>query len=192
MLIPPPLTSSSTSPLRRAELLRWPQLLALIREAGEDDQAAAARFMRAADADDDGAISFVEFASAASSEPRLQMADVALEAALQKLGDSPARRGRFGRKSPEERFDDMLEQCSRWESELGCTPDDCELTEQDFVEGEGEDRMLQVLKGSFAGARCQPVADALRICYLEYSPLRLGGDLIFKLLKRVVASQLTR
>ena len=82
----------------------------------------------------------------------------------------------------------MLEECSRWESELGCSPDDCELTE-DCVE-EGESRMLQVLQGAFVGARCQPVADALRVGYLEYSPLRLGGDLIFKLLKRVVASQL--
>ena len=133
---------------------------------------------------------------------------MALEAALQKLGAaSPAsKRGRFGRKSPDARFDEMLEQCAVWERELGCTPDECELVtlrkgdfiaaregEGDaFVEGDGEDRMLQVLRGSFAGARCQPVADALRICYLEYSPLRLGGDVIFKLLKRVVASQLTR
>ena len=83
----------------------------------------------------------------------------------------------------------MLEECARWESELGCTPNECEVTEQDLEE-EGEDRMLQVLKGSFVGARCQPVADALRVCYLEYSPLRFGGDLIFKLLKRVVESQL--
>jgi len=183
------LDSDASGSVDRAELLRSPQLLALIRETGEDDQAAVERFMLAADADNDGEISFVEFANAAASEPRLQMADEALEAALQAAGDSPARPGRFGRKSPEERFDHMLEECARWESELGCTPNECEVTEQDLEE-EGEDRMLQVLKGSFVGARCQPVADALRVCYLEYSPLRFGGDLIFKLLKRVVASQL--
>ena len=33
-------------------------------------------------------------------------------------------------------------------------------------------------------------ADALRVCYAEYSALRFGGDLIFKILKRVVAATL--
>ena len=52
------------------------------------------------------------------------------------------------------------------------------------------DRLKLVLLGSFVGARCQPVADALRVCYEEYSPLRFGGDIIFRVLKRVVASML--
>ena len=46
------------------------------------------------------------------------------------------------------------------------------------------------LRRAFAGSRCAQISDALRVCYLEYSPLRLGGDLIFKLLKRIVASQI--
>ena len=114
-----------------------------------------------------------------------------LRSALKRTGERrTGQRGRFGRQSPDQRFDAMLAQCLQWEEELGCGPDACELDEGD---GDGEDgRLLQVLKGSFAGARCQPVADALRVCYLEYSPLRLGGDLIFKLLKRVVAAQTSK
>jgi len=55
---------------------------------------------------------------------------------------------------------------------------------------EEEGRLLKVLKGSLVGARCEPVVDALKMVYLDYSPLRLGGDIIFKLLKRVVKTQL--
>ena len=183
--------TDASGSLDRAELLRSPLLLDLIRNPDEDDEAVVERFMRAADSDEDGAISFVEFANAAAAEPRLQLADVALEAALARASGLPeeGRRGRFGRKSPEERFEAMLAQCVQWEEELGCDPESCELGEG---EGEEDDRMLQVLVGSFAGARCPPVADALRVCYLEYSALRLGGDLIFKLLKRVVGAQLKR
>lgn len=179
------LDSDSSGSLDRVEL-RSPQLLDLIRQAGEDDESAVERFLCEADRDSDGTISFVEFANAAASEPRLQLADEALEAALrQARGTVAVKQGRkFGRKAPGERFDEMLEQCVQWEKDLGCSPEDCDLKED--VSGE-DGRMLQVLKGSFAGARCQPIADALRVCYLDYSPLRLGGDLIFKLLRRVVA-----
>ena len=178
--------SDASGSLSRAELLGSPALLALICDEGEDGAVAVDRFLRAADTDNDGEISFVELISAAASEPRLQMADVALEAAIQVANDLPkGGGGMFGRKAPGERFDAMLEQCTQWEAELGCTPDDCDLPN----ESKDDTRMLQVLKGSFAGARCRPIADALRVCYLEYSPLRLGGDVIFKLLKRVVASQ---
>ena len=38
----------------------------------------------------------------------------------------------------------MLERCLQWEKDLGCDPEDCELSEG----GDEEDgRMLQVLKG---------------------------------------------
>jgi Ca2+-binding EF-hand superfamily protein len=181
--------SDESGSLTRTELLSSPALLALICDEGEDGAAAVDRFLSAADTDNDDEISFVELVNAAASEPRLHMADIALEAAIQIANDLPSgeggRRSMFGRKAPGERFDAMLEQCTQWEAELGCTPDDCDLPN----ENEDDGRMLQVLKGSFAGARCQPIADALRVCYLEYSPLRLGGDVIFKLLKRVVASQ---
>ena len=49
-----------------------------------------------------------------------------------------------------------------------------------------------LMLGSFEGARCEPVAKALRVCYEEYSPLRFGGDLIFRVLKRVVNGRLLK
>jgi hypothetical protein len=189
------LDGDASGSLDRAELLNKPQLLALIRaEEDEDDAAAVERFMGDADTDGDGSISFVEWANAAAAEPRLRSADEALEAALEALEaseaadkSSTAPRGLFGRKTPEARFDAMLDECLAWEGQLNCGPlvDECEA-----ADGDEEGRLLRVLRGSLAGARCAPVAEALRVCYLEYSPLRLGGDLIFKLLKRIVAAQL--
>ena len=194
--------SDASGSLDRDELLRSPVLLDRIRAEGESDQAAVERFMSSADTDDDGQVSFVEFASAAASEPRLQMADLALDAALRAASESQGvaigggsgggKRSMFGRKAPGERFDDMLAECAVWEAQLDCTPDACDLPGDDDGGGggDGDDRMLLVLKGAFAGSRCAQISDALRVCYLEYSPLRLGGDLIFKLLKRIVASQI--
>ena len=49
----------------------------------------------------------------------------------------------------------------------------------------GDARLQEVMAGALAGVRSRAVVDALRVCYLKYSPLRLGGDLIFILLKRV-------
>ena len=37
---------------------------------------------------------------------------------------------------------------------------------------------------------CLCALRTLRVCYEEYSPLRFGGDLIFRVLKRVVAATL--
>ena len=82
------LDSDASGSLTRAELLRSPSLLALVRHDGEDDDSAVERFMSSADADGDGEVSFVEFASAAASEPRLQMADAALDAALRAASES--------------------------------------------------------------------------------------------------------
>jgi len=67
--------SDASGSLDRDELLRSPVLLDRIRAEGESDQAAVERFMSSADTDDDGQVSFVEFASAAASEPGLQMVD---------------------------------------------------------------------------------------------------------------------
>ena len=46
-------------------------------------------------------------------------------------------------------------------------------------------RRVEILKGCFFGARNPQVVAALRIVYLDYRPLRLAGDLIFKLMSTV-------
>jgi hypothetical protein len=51
----------------------------------------------------------------------------------------------------------------------------------------GQGRMLDVLRGCFAGARNQKVLEALRIVYVDYSALRVAGNLIFKLMSALMA-----
>jgi len=196
------LDGDNSGGIDRTELLASPVLMALLYDYENDVDADAAvdRFMKLADENGDGVISFVEFAYAVATQPRLQLVDDALASALKSSTFSgegkPKKKGRFGRKTPEERFEAMIQTCLVWEQDLGCAPtddddDECAvdvLLEQDIDEDE-DSRLLQVLKGSLVGVHCEPVLEALKMCYLEYSPLRFGGDVIFKLLKQVVASQ---
>ena len=49
-----------------------------------------------------------------------------------------------------------------------------------------ESRPMQVVRGCFVGAENEKVVDALRICYVEYTGLRIAGDVIFKLASSVL------
>ena len=48
---------------------------------------------------------------------------------------------------------------------------------------EGDSRRLDILRGCFVGAESDEIVNALRIVYLDYSALRLSGDLIFKIME---------
>jgi hypothetical protein len=72
-----------------------------------------------------------------------------------------------------DRYDEMLTQFMEWEEIM---PD-------------GEGRRMDVVKGCFVGARNQPVVDALRIVYVDFSPLRVAGDIIFKLVSGVMRAR---
>jgi len=188
------LDSDTSGSLERAELASSPELLALIRRDGESDDDAVERFMSVVDANGDGVISFLEFSKAAAAN--LQMTGEVLAATLATMeAIEPVQRRRFGRMTPDERFDRMLEACVSWRAEM-------DAIESAAAEGgsaactapteEQDDRFVRVLKGALDGASVEPLTSALRVCYLEYTPLRLGGDLIFKTLKRVVATQLPK
>ncbi len=204
--------ADASGALDRGELLRAPELVDYIRQDGEEEEAAVDRFIAAADDNGDGVISFVEFAAAAAADPTLSAMDEALTSALARTaaegrgaeaekengggGDGgESRGGRFGRKPPGERFDSMRRTCLEWEAALGCAPppggdddeaEECDLEVLEQQEALVDGRLLVVLRGGWEIARCEPVTDALRYAYLEYSSLRLGGDLIFKLLSKVV------
>lgn len=75
------------------------------------------------------------------------------------------------KKKYSERFDGMVASFEEWE---------------DLVPS-GDGRMLEVLKGSFAGAKNPKIVKALKIVYMDYSALRVGGDLVFKLMEKLVA-----
>ena len=89
----------------------------------------------------------------------------------------------------------MMATCLEWEVALGCAPppggdddeaEECDLAVLEQQEALVDGRLLVVLRGGWEIARCEPVTEALRYAYTEYSSLRLGGDLIFKLLSKVV------
>jgi len=46
--------------------------------------------------------------------------------------------------------------------------------------------LLDILRGCFAGARDAKVVAALKIVYMDYTALRLAGDLIFKLMSQTI------
>merc|ERR1711957_108042 len=50
----------------------------------------------------------------------------------------------------------------------------------------GDGRMIEVLRGCFAGAKNDKVLNALKIVYTDYSAIRIAGDLIFKLMRRLI------
>lgn len=74
------------------------------------------------------------------------------------------------KKKYSDRYDGMVKSFEEWE---------------DLVPS-GDGRMIEVLKGCFAGAKNERVVGALKIVYMDYSALRVGGDLVFKLMRKVV------
>lgn len=72
-----------------------------------------------------------------------------------------------------DRYDDMVQSFEEWET----------------LVPEGDGRLVTVLTGCFAGAKNKKVVAALKIVYMDYSALRIGGDLVFKLMSKLVATQ---
>lgn len=68
------------------------------------------------------------------------------------------------------RYDEMVKSFEEWEA----------------LVPSGDGRMIQVLTGCFAGAKNERIVNALKIVYLDYSALRVGGDLVFKLMSQLV------
>jgi len=64
-----------------------------------------------------------------------------------------------------QRYDDMLMQFGEW---------------KEFIP-DGNGRRLDIVRGCFVGSENPAVVEALRIIYVDYGPLRMSGDWIFKL-----------
>jgi hypothetical protein len=64
-----------------------------------------------------------------------------------------------------DRYDEMVESFRQWE---------------DLIP-QGEGRRLDVVRGCFVGANSPQIVTALRIVYVDFKPLRLAGDIIYKL-----------
>ena len=74
------------------------------------------------------------------------------------------------KKKYSDRYDEMVKSFEEWETLVPT----------------GDGRMIQVLNGCFAGAKNQDIVNALKIVYMDYSALRVGGDLVFKLMGKLV------
>eukprot|EP00521_Asterionellopsis_glacialis_P009943 CAMPEP_0195289542 /NCGR_PEP_ID=MMETSP0707-20130614/5776_1 /TAXON_ID=33640 /ORGANISM="Asterionellopsis glacialis, Strain CCMP134" /LENGTH=359 /DNA_ID=CAMNT_0040349561 /DNA_START=248 /DNA_END=1326 /DNA_ORIENTATION=- len=69
-----------------------------------------------------------------------------------------------------DRYDHMVESFIEWED----------------IVPEGNGRGIDVLRGCFVGAKSPKIVQALKIVYMDYTAMRVAGDLIFKLVTKIV------
>jgi hypothetical protein len=156
------------------------------------------------DRDGDNQISFVEFMLAATRLLYIDNSDggcgiaVKLAQAEECVMEATERRGTGGanlggtatlprsgpaqvraRSTPEEEFDHMLVSVRRWSDQI-------EERRGNSAEPRELGRIERVLHGSIVGSKNDHIVKALRLCYTQYKPLRLMGDLIFNLMGRVM------
>jgi hypothetical protein len=82
------------------------------------------------------------------------------------------------RQKHSDQFDHYVSAFQVWEDTF-VGGDDARLTKQ-------SQRRLEILRGCFEGARNEKVVAALKIVYMDYAALRVGGDLIFRLMAKLV------
>ena len=74
-------------------------------------------------------------------------------------------------KKHSDQYDFMVKSFEQWEG---------------LIPTSGDGRLIQVLDGCFSGAKNQKIVAALKTVYMDYSALRIGGDLVFKLMRKLV------
>ena len=102
----------------------------------------------------------------------------------ERRGDKPAWRwsGHQKRAKYEHRFAEMISTVDAWREGVVSISGGA-LPPVPSGGGGESSRLHQVLHGALIGATCPTLVEALRCVYVEYAPLRMGGDLIFSLLK---------
>lgn len=86
------------------------------------------------------------------------------------------------RQKNSERFDEYVSTFKEWEQKFFSEKSQ-PLKE---LKSDVDSRRLDILRGCFEGARNEKVVAALKIVYMDYKALRLAGDLIFKLMSKIV------
>ena len=83
-----------------------------------------------------------------------------------------------------DRFDEYVSTFQLWERRFLSNDGDGEGDRIDVdIEGP-KSRRFEILRGCFVGARNKRNVAALKIVYMDYAALRIGGDLIFQLMKK--------
>lgn len=128
------------------------------------------KFMQDLDADGDGSITFLEFMLSASrvlfgGRRVAEAGPEVIEALLVERGKNKDKV-----KDLERRFQGILATIRSWEG--------TEVSKKVLEENSSRAR---VLEGLLTGAKIPDLAKALQVMYVDYFPLRVGGDLIFKI-----------
>jgi hypothetical protein len=131
----------------------------------------AEQFVQTMDGDKDAQISFDEFAKGVHGMFRLSEAEreevekmgMVVEGSVEKDSNN----------KDNQKYLNMLKTIQKWEEE------------GNWDSGGG--RVQAILTGCFAGARRPKVVEALRIVYVDYPPIRMGGDLVFTLLNQFMS-----
>ena len=89
--------------------------------------------------------------------------------------DSLCRGSRREQSKHGDRYDNMLKLFLEWERDQDLFSDKIKSP-----------RLRIVLKGCFVGARTPSVAETLKVVYEDFPPLRIAGNLIFKLMSSLV------
>lgn len=144
---------------------------------GEIDELFAAADSTTGGAAERRDLSFAQFVRAARAVGALPDAE-SLRLELLRNRDSREPGGAASRRQRySDKYDAMLETFAGWTAGG---------EEPRLLTQVGNERLRAVLRGCFAGARNRNVVYALKILYEDHAPLRMGGDLIFQLMSRVV------
>lgn len=106
------------------------------------------------------------------------------EAKHSKSSSSPLLTSEKKLKKYNDRFDEMIVTFAEWEQTLSSAESHQGVEKRKTKKKDG--RIWEVLQGCFDGAKVPAIVDALKIVYVDYSALRIVGDLIFKLCKRLM------
>lgn len=127
--------------------------------------------MQEVDADGDGSISFLEFMLSASrvlfgGRSVAEAGPEAIELLQERSPEKP-------KADLERRFEDILDTIRSWEGS--------DATRKVL---EADSRKAEIIEGLLAGAKVPELASALKVMYVDYLPLRIGGDLIFRIARK--------
>jgi hypothetical protein len=114
-----------------------------------------------------------------SSDHHLNKEDVSTRLAAKASITGSTRRCKWS-----QRFDEYVSQFIYWEQHFLNLNN--ENIDHQTTPTTSNNRRFEILQGCFVGARNEKNVAALKIVYMDYAALRIGGDLIFQLMSKIV------
>jgi hypothetical protein len=117
------------------------------------------------------------FEHRSSSGHHLNKEDVSTRLATKAIITGSTRRCKWS-----QRFDEYVSTFKYWEQQF--------LNSETIDHLTPNNRRFEILRGCFVGARNEKNVAALKIVYMDYAALRIGGDLIFQLMSKIANKQM--